>query len=270
METFWNTFVNGCISVAWKLVLSAVVFFVGRFLIKFLVKHFPNDKKYHKLDPTAKLFIENFIKIALYCVLAITIVAIMGIPMASVVALFASAGAAIALAIQGSFSNMMSGIMLLVFKPVSVGETIKVGDSMGVVNEVGIFYTRIKTFDNVTISIPNSTMTSSTITNYSREENRRVDISFDISYDSDITTATKVIMEVIDASPDALKDPAPSVAVTDLKDSSVVFTVRVWCNASKFGALKNYLYIKGKEEFAKAGIVIPFNQLDVTIKNEYK
>ncbi len=260
--------VNTCIDIAWKLLLSAVVFFVGRFIIKLIIKFFPNGQKHNHIDPTARTFIESFIKIALNCVLIVTIVAIMGVPMASVVTVFATAGAAIALAVQGSFSNMMGGIMLLIFRPVAKGDYIEVdGSKSGTVYEVGIFYTVLKTPDNLTVSIPNGTMTSSTIVNYSREENRRVDVAFDVGYGSDIDEVKGILSAVIESCEFGLKDPEPAILFTNMKDSSVEITVRVWAPASKYFAVKEYLLTCGKDALEKANVEIPFTQLDVNIIN---
>lgn len=257
---------SACITIAWKLVLSAIVLFLGRFLIRLLLKLFPNGKKHDHMDKTVRLFINNFIKITLYIALAITIVAIMGIPMASVITVFASAGAAVALAVQGSFSNFMGGIMLLVFKPIAVGEFIKVDGDAGTVTEVGIFYTTLVTGDNLTVTIPNKTMIDTTIINYSKKDTRRVDIVVGVSYDSDVEFVRSTVLDVIAANEKALSDPAPFVRVTEMGDSSLDFSIRVWCNARDYGALKSDLYEELKAALEKAGIEIPYNTLDVNIK----
>jgi len=218
------------------------------------------------MDKTVRLFINNFIKITLYIALAITIVAIMGIPMASVITVFASAGAAIALAVQGSFSNFMGGIMLLIFKPISVGDFVEIDGDSGSVTEVGIFYTVLRTPDNLVVTIPNKTMVDTTIVNYSRNDTRRVDIVVGVSYGSDVELVKRTIFEVIAANEKALADPAPFVRVTEMADSSLDFSVRVWCNASDYGLLKSDLYEELNAAFEKAGIEIPYNTLDVNIK----
>ena len=258
-------FTSACISIAWKLVLSAIVFFLGRFLIKFLLRVFPNGRKHDHMDKTVRLFINNFIKITLYIALAITIVAIMGIPMASVITVFASAGAAIALAVQGSFSNFMGGIMLLIFKPIEVGEFIEVDGDKGTVTEVGIFYTQLRTADNLVVTIPNKTMIDTTITNYSRNDTRRVDIVVGVAYDSDVELVRSTILGVIAANDKALTDPAPFVRITDMGDSSLDFSVRVWCKSSDFGALRSDLLESINAAFESAGIEVPYNTLDVNI-----
>lgn len=267
----WNVVIDNvvhtCIDIAWKLVLSLAVFFVGRFLIKVLVKIFPNSPKHNHIDPTARSFIASFIKIALNVALVVTIVAILGVPMASVLTVLATAGAAVALAVQGSFSNMMGGIMLLIFRPISKGDFVKIDGEMGTVNEVGIFYTQLKTADNLTVSIPNGTMTSSTIVNYSREKNRRVDITVDVSYDADVNEVKKLLREVVASCEYALDDPAPAIVLWAMGDSAVEFAVRVWAPASKFAATKEYLLEESKAALERANIEIPFNQIDVNIRN---
>lgn len=265
-ESIFNAFVSGCINIAWKLILSLVVFIVGRILIKLLLKIFPNGGRHNHLDKTVKAFLNSFIKIALYSVLAITIVSIMGIPMASVVTVFASAGAAIALAVQGSFSNFMGGIMLLVFKPISVGDFVKIGGESGTVFEVGIFYTVINTPDNLVVSIPNKTMTDTTIVNYSRKDKRRVDITVGVAYASDVELVKSTVLEVINSNEKALKDPEPFVRMTAMQDSALEFTVRVWCNASDYGLLRSDMFEELNAAFEKAGIVVPFNQLEISVK----
>ncbi len=267
-ENVLTSITNACITIAGRLLISAIIFSIGMLIIK-LVKKFLKSKRFERVDRTAMSFISNFIKIALYIVLIIIIVSIMGVPMASVITVFATAGAAIALAVQGSLSNLMGGIMLLIFRPISVGEFIDVSGSSGIVQEVGIFYTRIKTADNVNISIPNGTMTSSVITNYSREELRRADMTVDVAYGSDIALVKETILNVIEANEKALKEPAaPFIRVTAMNDSSLQFTVRVWCKASDLALFKSDFYEEIDSALCKANIEIPFPQMDVHISNK--
>ena len=267
----WNAILTNvisvCVDIAWKILLSVIVLFVGRFFIKFIVKKLPSNTKNSHIDPTARTFIASFVKIALNCVLIVTIVAIMGVPMASVLTVFATAGAAIALAVQGSFSNMMGGIMLLIFRPISKGDYVDIDGKAGTVNEIGIFYTQLKTPDNLTVSIPNGTMTSSTIINYSREENRRVDVVIDVSYDTDISKAREVLEGVIAGCEFALKEPKHAIVLSAMADSSIQFTLRVWAPAPKYHATKEYLLQSSLVELDKAGIEIPYNKLDVNVIN---
>ena len=267
-ENILSSFANACISIAGRLIISAIVFGIGMFLVKLAAKIL-RGKRFEKVDRTAMSFITNFVKIALYIVLIIIIVSIMGVPMASVITVFATAGAAIALAVQGSLSNLMGGIMLLIFRPVAVGEFISVSGNSGVVQEVGIFYTRIKTGDNVNISIPNGTMTSSVITNYSREELRRADITMDVAYGSDIALVKETILNVIEANEKSITEPtAPFIRMTAMTDSAMQFTIRVWCKASDLAVFKSDLYEELDAAFQKANIEVPFPQMEVHVLNK--
>ena len=267
-ENILNTIISACVSIAGKLLLSAIVLVVGILLIK-LVKKLLKSKKFEHVDKTAMSFITNFIKIALYVVLIVTIVSIMGVPMASVITVFATAGAAIALAVQGSLSNLMGGIMLLIFRPIAVGEFISVSGNTGSVQEIGIFYTRIKSAENVNISIPNGTLMNSVITNYSREQIRRVDMTVSVAYGSDVELVKSTILAVLEANEKTLKEPAaPFVRMTKMAESSLDFTVRVWCKSSNFLVYKSDLCEEIDAAFRKANITVPFPQMDVHVTNK--
>ena len=255
--------VDICVRIAGRLVLSLIVFAVGMLLIKLILKFFPDGKKFKRMDETVRLFLRNFIKIALYVLLGIIIVSIMGVPMASVITVFATAGAAIALAVQGSLSNLMGGIMLLIFRPIKVGEVIKVSGETGTVTEVGFFYTQIVTFDNIHVSIPNGTMTTSVITNYSREDIRRADIAIKVAHGTDIELAKKVVEYVISKNEKILPEPSHFVRVTDVTDNGIEITVRAWCKADDCSTLRCDLYEDCKTAFTKAGIEIPNAKVSV-------
>lgn len=267
MQMDWNSiltnFINGCISVAGRLLLSALVLLIGVILIKLLLKLFPNGKRFANMDDTVRIFLNNFIKIALYAVLVVIIVSIMGVPMASVITVFATAGAAIALAVQGSLANLMGGIMLLIFRPIKVGEVIKVADETGTVTEVGFFYTQITTFDNIHVSIPNGTMTTSVITNYSREDIRRAEISIKVAHGTDIELVKKIVDFVVSKNEKVLTDPAHFVRVTDVTDTGMQITVRAWCKKEDYAVLRCDLYEDCKTAFTKAGIEIPTSKINI-------
>ncbi|MBO7302848.1 MAG: mechanosensitive ion channel family protein [Clostridia bacterium] len=263
----WNAiltnFVDSCISIAGRLLLSALVLLIGVILIKLLLKFFPNGKKFTKMDDTVRIFLYNFIKIALYAVLIVIIVSIMGVPMASVITVFATAGAAIALAVQGSLANLMGGIMLLIFRPIKVGEVIKVEGESGTVTEVGFFYTQITTFDNVHVSIPNGTMTTSVITNYSREDIRRAEISIKVAHGTDVDLVKKVVDYIVSKNEKILSDPAHFVRVTGVSDSGMEITVRAWCKADDWAGVRCDLYEDCKKAFTNAGIELPSSKVSV-------
>jgi small conductance mechanosensitive channel len=265
MEGILHTILNVCIDVAWRLVAAVIVLVVGRTFIKFFLKKLKNGRKFGELDPTVRTFIQNFLKIGSYVFLAVIVVGILGVPMASVITLFASAGAAVALAVKGAFSNLVGGIMLLIFKPISVGEFVDIGGKSGTVEEIGFFYTQLKTGDNLTVSVPNSKTTDSVIINYSRKDLRRLDLNIDVAYGSDIEKVKAVIEGVINDHEMALGDPAPFVRMTAMLDSSLQFTIRVWCARGDYGTLKSDLLERLDTAFTEEGIEMPFPQLDVHI-----
>ena len=271
MQMDWNSiltgFVNSCISIAGRLLLSALVLLLGIFLVKLLLKFFPNGKKFEKMDVTVRIFLNNFIKIALYAVLIVIIVSIMGVPMASVITVFATAGAAIALAVQGSLANLMGGIMILIFKPIKVGETVEVADKFGVVTEVGFFYTEILTFDNIHVSIPNGTMTTSVIINYSREDIRRAEVTIKVAHGTDLELAKKVAEYVISKNEKALKDPEPFVRVLNVTDTGMELSIRAWCKKDDWFLLRCDLFEDCKTAFTKAGIEIPTSKMNIQAIN---
>ena len=256
-----------CISIAGKILACLLILVIGNLLIKLLLKFFPNGKKFDKMDRTVRVFLHHLIKIALNILLIVSIVAIIGVPMASVITVIASAGAAIALALQGSLSNLAGGFMLLLFRPFRIDDFIETQGVSGTVIDVGFFYTTIRTGDNKHIMLPNGALTNSTVINYSREENRRVDIDFSIAYESDCDKAIKIINDIITAHELVLNDPAHFVRMTEMTDSAVKITARAWCKNSDYWTVKFDIGDKVKASFAQNGISIPYPQMDVHIKD---
>lgn len=260
-----ESFVGFCIDIAWRLIAAFIVLLVGHFIIKAILKKIKNAKKLKNVDPTATSFVNSFVKFGLYAVILIAVIAILGVPMASVITVLASVGAAVALAVKGAFSNLVGGIMLLFFKPIAVGEFVEIGGKTGTVEEVGIFYTQLATGDNLTVSVPNAVLTDTVIVNYSRKNLRRLDIALDVAYGTDIEKAKEVIKNTISAQEKALGDPEPFVRMTNMKESSIEITVRVWCNKADYAALKSDLLEALDKSMAEAKIEIPFPQLDVHV-----
>ena len=188
---------------------------------------------------------------------------IIGIPSASFIALLGTAGVAIGLALQGAFSNFAGGVMILIFRPFKVGDYIDASGLSGTVNDISIFYTVLKTPDNKHITIPNGTLMNSSVTNYSAEETRRLDIDFSVSYDSDIEKVKSLILEKANSHSAVLQDPVPFCRLTSQSDSALVFTLRVWCNSGDYWDAKFDLNESIKKAFDENGIVIPYQQLDV-------
>ena len=266
MDQFLNWMVGVLQDVGLKLIASAIVFIVGRFLIKLLIKALRNGKIGQKMEPTASHFLLNFISIALYVILAVTIIGIMGVPMASVVAAIASAGVAIGLALQGSLSNLAGGIMILLFHPFRVDHFIEAAGFSGTVKDIDIFYTVLHTPDNKVVTIPNGTVMSSSIINYSVNDLRRVDLVFSVAYGTDAETVKAILLEEAGKHELALKEPAPFCRLTKQAESSLDFTLRVWVKKDDYWQVNFDLLESIHARFEEEKIEIPFNQIDVHMK----
>lgn len=264
-QAIWDSVAHIFVDIALKLLLSVLVLIIGRVLIKGLLKKIRKSKALDRGDPMVKKFVEAFVNIALNVSLVVLLVAIMGVPMASIVAVIGSVGVAISLAVQGTLSNLASGLMILVFKPFKLGDYVESGDYSGTVTDMGVFYTTLTSPDNKTIVIPNSSLTSSTLVNYSTKDTRRLDLQFNVEYGSDIEKIKQIINNVIASHGEILTDNAPFIRLTELRDSSLCITTRVWCNGGDYWTLKFNLMEEIMQEFGKEGIVIPYNRMTVTI-----
>lgn len=267
-ENFLNWLVETGTGLGLRLVAAIVVLIVGSIIIKTIVKRFNNSKKGQALDPTVRSFIHSFISIGLWLILVVAIVSLVGVPMASIIAVIASAGLALGLALQGALSNMAGGIMILIFRPFNVGDYILANGLEGNVIEVGIFYTVIRTLDNKQITIPNGTMMNSAVTNFSKEPQRRVDIDFAIHYSNDADKACAAAICAAVQNELILSDPEPFAKVTALADSSVTLTVRAWCDNANYWDARFSLIRDVRNAFEREGIKFAYPQMDVHIDNK--
>ena len=236
---------------------------IGIWIAKLLAKAFRRTLKKREVDETLTKFLVSLIRIGLITFVIISAAAQIGIQTASFVAIIGAAGLAIGFALQGSLSNLAAGVMLIIFKPVKVGDYIEGGGAAGSVEAVGIFITTLVTPDNKVVYIPNSTLTGGNITNYSAMDTRRVDMVFGIGYSDDIDKAKRAIEEVLKTDSRILKDPAPQIVVSELADSSVNFNVRPWVNTADFWAVYFDTTENIKKKFDEQNISIPFPQRDV-------
>jgi len=216
-----------------------------------------------KLEETLVGFSCNIIKTGLLALVVITAIQKLGVPTTSFVAVIGAAGLAVGFALQGSLANFAAGVMLIIFRPFKVGDFIEAGGTSGIVEEIAVFATTMRTGDNKRIIVPNSSITDGNITNYSANATRRVDMVFGIGYDDDIKAAKEVLQGLLDADERVLKDPAPTIAVSELADSSVNFVVRPWVNSADYWAVMFDMTEKVKLAFDEKGISIPFPQTDV-------
>ena len=251
-----------------KLLSALIVLLIGIRIIKAFVKWLRNSKKLEKTDDGIRSFLASFSKFALYIMLVITVAMILGIPVTSFITLLASCGVAIGLALQGSLSNFAGGLMILLFKPFKLGDFIEAMGESGTVVEISVVYTVILTIDNKRVTIPNGTLTNSVIENYSAEELRRVDLTFDADYSCDVDKVKQVISQVIEEHPLVLSEPEPFIRLSDHADSSLTYIVRVWCKNENYWDV-NFDLVEGvKKAFDKNGVPIPYPQMDVHITKD--
>lgn len=221
-----------------------------------------------KLEETLIGFACNIARMGLTALVVITAIQKLGVPTTSFVAVIGAAGLAVGFALQGSLSNFAAGVLLIIFRPFKVGDFVEAGGTSGTVEEIAVFATTMKTGDNKRIIIPNSNITGSNITNYSANPTRRVDMVFGIGYGDDIKMARDVLQGLVDADDRILKDPAPTIAVSELADSSVNFIVRPWVKSGDYWAVLFDMTEAVKLAFDAKGISIPFPQTDVHIHQQ--
>lgn len=246
-----------------KIILAIVLFFVGKRIASWLSKMSKNALTKGRMDPTLVSFVGNIVNALLLAAVVIAVLDVVGIQTTSLVAVIGAAGLAIGLALQGSLANFASGVMLIIFRPFRQGDFITAGGESGIVEEVTLFTTSMRTPDNKAIIIPNAAITSGSITNFSAKPTRRVDLVYGVSYSDDLKKVKEVIWDVLNADERILKDPAPTVGLLELADSRVNFAVRPWVNASDYWGVYFDLNEAIKLRFDKEGISIPFPQHDV-------
>lgn len=268
MEQILNDLTALIVPFAKDFVAALIVFIVGFKVVNFITKRIKKGGIFKNLDRSAATFIGSFISIFLKIVVIVSVIAILGVPMSSVVALIASAGVAIGLAVQGALSNLVGGIMILLFRPFRVGDYIEAEGAKGTVREISVFYTIVLTFDNRVVTIPNGTLTNSVIVNNTTEKHRRVDIEMSADYDSDIESVKQAMLDVAFSCEQALSDPAPVVVMTECADSGIKYALRVWCNTPDYWSLRESLLVGVRNAFKNANIEIPYPQMDVRIRKD--
>ena len=230
------------------------------------------DRTFRRLEVEKSLhsFVRAALRVFLWIITICLVLGYIGIPMTSLIAVLSVLGLAITLAVQGSLSNLAGGIQVLVSKPFKADDYIEVGSVGGTVAEVGLVYTKLRTIDNKIISIPNGQISGEKIVNYSTEEKRRVDLTFNTSYDDAPERVTACIRDVIGAHPKAFFTPEPFVRVSAYQASSVEYTVRVWCATEDYWALYFDLLEQVKAAFDRAGIEMTYNHLNVHMVDHRK
>ena len=249
---------------AGKSILFAIILaVVGRYVIKFVNKMVAKMLERRDVEPTIQTFLKSFVNITLVTLLIISIVGTLGVNTTSLAALLASAGLAVGMALSGNMQNLAGGLILLFFKPYKVGDFIEVQGVSGTVKAIQIFHTVLTTIDNKELFIPNGPLSSGNITNYTKNELRRVDFTISVEYGTEVEKVKKVTLELLRQDERILEDPAPFMAVKEMANSSVDFTLRVWTKASEYWNVFFDTNERIYAEYNKQGIKFPFPQLQI-------
>lgn len=259
VENYAESFIKALIEYSPKLISAFVILFFGLYAIRFINRIIRKIMVKRDLDPTLTNFLSDILLWVLRVLLFVTFIDKLGIGTSSFVAILGAMGLAVGLSLQGSLSNFAGGMLIILFKPFKVGDTIEAQGIIGTVNEIQIFVTKIINSNNQTIFVPNGSLSNGTITNYSLQGSRRADLTISISYDTDIKKTKDIITAVLNNNPKVLKSPAAEVSVKNLTDSSIQIAVRPWAINADFGSVSSDTLENCKIAFDTAGIVIqPF------------
>lgn len=263
LPTVWNFLATTGVSIGLKILYALAIFIIGKWAAGLLKKSMSKIMARQNVEPTLIGFVSNLAYIALLIFAILAALNALDVQTTSFVAVLGAAGFAIGLALQGGLANFAAGVLMLIFKPFKVGDFIEAGGASGVVEEIQIFTTQMRTGDNKTIIVPNAGITAANITNYSTKPTRRVDIVAGIGYEDDIDKAKTVLNDILAKDERILQDPAPQVAVSELADSSVNFVVRAWVKSADYWGVFFDTTETIKKRFDAENISIPFPQQDV-------
>ncbi len=265
ISTYSDKLINLLVEFGPRALSAILVLVIGFWLIRIVEKVTSRGMARSKIDVSLQKFFVSLISVLLKVLLVISVASMVGIQTTSFVALIGAAGLAVGLAMQGSLANFAGGVLILMFKPFRVGDFIEGAGNKGTVSSIQVFHTVLITPDNKRVIIPNGELSSSSIINYSAEPTRRVDMVFGIGYDDDLRKAKAILQRLVDEDERILKEPEPTIAVSELADSSVNFVVRVWCNNADYWSIYFDMHEKVKLTFDAEGISIPFPQREVHV-----
>lgn len=266
ITTVFNQFIQASLRIILKIITALIVFYVGKWLIQKVYKIALRGLTKRNVELSLTTFVLSTIRIATMLLLLVTVIGILGINTSSFIAVFASAGVAVGMALSGTLQNFAGGVMILLLKPYRVGDVIEAQGYTGKVTAIQIFSTIINTGDNKTIIIPNGGLSTGTINNYSKTGIRRVEWVFGIAYGDNYDAAKETIFELLAQNPKVMTEPAPFVALQNLSASSVDILVRAWCDVNDFWDVYFYLNEVVYKEFGSKGLNFPFPQMDVHIQ----
>ncbi|KFZ39271.1 mechanosensitive ion channel protein [Shewanella mangrovi] len=265
LQSFMEQLPDLVMAYGMKVILALVIFFIGKYFAG-LAKRITANVLSRKTEKTVSSFVSNMAWAVVFTFTVIATLGQLGIQTASLVAVLGAAGLAVGLALQGSLSNFASGVLLVMFRPCRVGDYVEAGGVAGVVDEITIFATRLKTPDNKVITLPNSSLMNGSITNYSAMSTRRLDLVIGVSYDADIKKTKQLLIDILENHEKVLKDPSYTVGLHALADSSINFVVRPWVNSSDYWPTHFDLMEKIKLALDENGIGIPYPQMDIHVK----
>lgn len=261
-------FADTAVSKVIDIIIALVIWKLSKYLIRWILKITVKALEKAGFDVGVIKFISSFIKAGVYAVVMLVILDILGFQTASLIAVFGSAALALSMSLQGSLSNMAGGILILLFKPFVVGDYIVSGSCEGTVVSIDILYTKLRMIDNKMVMMPNGALANSNIINVGAGGVRRLDIAVGIGYGSDVTKAKAVLRQIIEEYPLVLKDKGIDVVVKSLDESCVTLETRCWVNQDAYWDTRFIFLERFKQEFDRNGIEIPFNQLDVHVKQD--
>jgi small conductance mechanosensitive channel len=269
MEQTIDTVLNSYV-IPWgtKIILALLVFVIGRWVAKLLTKALEKLMIKGKVDQMLVSFLGNIAYAALLAVVVLAALEQLGVNTTSALAILGAAGLAVGLALKDSLSSFAAGVMLIIFRPFKLGDFVEAGGIAGVVEEIRIFHTVLKSGDNREITVPNAQIYGGTIINYSARDTRRIDLVIGIGYDDDIKLARDLITQVLEQDETILKDPAPTVMLLELGSSSVDFAVRPWVKSGDYWTTRAALLEAIKASFDKGGVSIPYPQQDIHLFQE--
>ena len=248
-----------------NLLTALIVVIVGKQLVKILLKVIKVALEKANTEETVRIFISNLLNTVFTVIIFVAAINQLGVETTSIIALLGAAGLAIGLALQGSLANFAAGILIVIFRPYKVGDYIEAGTNVGTVKDIQIFSTVLRTPDNKSIVVPNGSIMDGSITNYSEQPTRRIDIIASCSYEDDLDKVKIVLQTILDNEERILTEPKPQIAVSELAESSVNFIVRPWVNSPDYLPVMYSLLENIKKSFDKEGISIPYPQSDVHI-----
>ncbi|CAA0107518.1 Small-conductance mechanosensitive channel [BD1-7 clade bacterium] len=275
MENFIQQFMNIApgylstigVSNLLNVVYALAILLIGRWLARRATQLLERFMKKQNHDETLTSFIGNISYAVLLIVVVLAALARLGIETTSLVAILGAAGLAIGLALKNSLSNFASGVMMLLFRPLQIGNFVDAGGTSGTVDDINIFYTRMRTPDNKIITVPNSSIMDNPITNYSAESTRRIDLVIGVEYNADLKQVKQLLRDIVGADERILKDQETTIAVAELADSAINFVVRPWVNAPDYWATRFDLLENIKNALDEANIGIPYPQMDLHVHN---